>query len=180
MDITKMLAESGMLEQLAGQYGLNVGQVEEVVKMGIPKISKAINNNTSSREGMKSFIDAVNGHKNVDLDSMIRDIGKVDREDGDKILGHIFGNDRSATEAELSQAQGISAGSVSGILSILAPILMGMMGNKMGSRSSGFNTGDIFGSILGSRSGVGNILTSMLDKNNDGNVVDDILGKFFK
>lgn len=81
----------------------------------------------------------------------------------------------------LADKQGLSLDSVSGILKNLAPLLMGLFGRQAaGSRSNltGYGEGGFLESIFGGRSP--NFLQSFLDKDGDGDIMDDTLGRFFK
>lgn len=181
MDLTQLLQQKGSINEIANQFGLDARQVEDVINNSLPKISEAINQNTASQEGLKSFWNALNDHQNDDVEGMISDVNNVDTNDGDKILAHIFGEKKDAYVDEISQKQGISASNVGGIMKILAPILMGMLGKQTTNKSktdSGF--GNILDSFLGSGSSVTKMAKSFLDKNNDGNILDDIFGSIFK
>lgn len=182
MDFSEILKNAGALEQLASQFGLDNTQVESIINSAVPEISNGINKNTSSEEGLKSFWDALNDHKDAPVEDMLQDVEKVDTEDGGKILGHILGERTTEVEQNLSQAQGISAGAVGGILKFLAPLIMGMIGRQAVSKKPAVNPevgGGIIDSILGGDSPVSKMTKNMLDQNNDGSILDDLLGKLF-
>ncbi|HHV42619.1 MAG TPA: DUF937 domain-containing protein [Clostridiaceae bacterium] len=181
MDLSKLLAQSGLIEQLANQFNLGSDQVEKVVENGLPRISSAINENAASENGLNSFLKALTDHKDDDVKGMLQNVNKVDTEDGSKILGHIFGERKPAYEEELSQEQGISVSNVSGILSSLAPILMGLMGSqlKKGGKSADLGLQNIIGSFLGDNSSVTKAASSFLDEDQGGNFFKDLLGKIF-
>lgn len=180
MNITDLLRNSGALGQLASQYNLGDNQVEDVVKSVLPEFSKNINRNTANPDGLKSFMDAINDHKNDPVDDMLNNIRNVDSNDGDKILGHIFGNDKQEVEKRVSKNQGIDIGSVSGILKNLAPLLMGLFGRQVANRSNltGSTGGGFLESFLGGDSPVAGGLQSMLDRDGDGDIMDDTLDRF--
>lgn len=178
MDITNLLKENGFLEKLASQYGLDSTQVEEVVSKGLPEITKSINANTSTENGLSSFMKALQDHKDDPVDEMLADPNKVDTTDGSNILSHILGDRKENLTNELSQVQGLSASSITGIFSSLAPILMGMLGKQAtGGSSAG---GGLLDSLLGSDSPVSKMGKSFLDKDKDGSFLDDLLGGIFK
>ena len=82
----------------------------------------------------------------------------------------------------LADKQGLSLDSVSGILKNLAPLLMGLFGRQAAdSRSNltGSGEGGFLESIFGG-GGLPNFLQSFLDKDGDGDIMDDTLGRFFK
>lgn len=192
MDLTELLSKGGLFEQLANQYDVDTNKVEGVVKNGLPKLSEAINKNASSEQGLESFMKALKDHKDDDVDTMLTDVNKVDAEDGEKILGHIFGEEKPAVEHEISQVAGINPQAVGGILKILAPILLGLLGNSALKAKKKPSTeeaevaeategglGGILDSFLGKDSNVTQMASSFLDKDKDGSIFDDVLGKLF-
>lgn len=181
MDLTQLLQENGSINKIASQFGIDSKQVEEVINSSLPKMSEAINQNTASQDGLKSFWDALNDHQNDDVEGMLTDVNKVDTNDGDKILGHLFGENKETYVEEISQKQGLSASSVGSIMKILAPILMGVLGEQATKKTSNDSgLGNILDSFLGSGSSVTKMAKSFLDKNNDGNILDDLFGSIFK
>lgn len=181
MEITELLKNSGALEQLSGQFGLDNGQVEEIVKGALPEITNSINENTSTEEGLKSFWDALNDHKDAPVEEMLTNLDKVDTEDGEKILGHILGDKQEALTESLSAKQGLSAASVGGVLKYLAPVLMAAIGKQaMKPAEKKGDNNDLLESMLGKDSSVTKMTKSFLDKNKDGSILDDLFGNFFK
>lgn len=80
----------------------------------------------------------------------------IDFSDGEKFLGHMFGDNRGAVEQRLGASGKAEAGLFSKLLPMLAPLVMswlaGRMKSKAGSASSGGGgggLGDILGGLLG-------------------------------
>ncbi len=178
MDILKMLKDSPAIEQIGEKLGLDTSSVDNVLKNSIPEIGKAITKNTSSEDGLSSFIGALKDHDSDDVDSMIKNIGNVDTEDGSKIISHILGGEQESILSGISNKTGVSSGGISSIWSMIAPILMGFLGKQSKSSGGGFDISSILSGVLGSPKG----LVGMLDKDNDGSVLDDLgdmAGKLF-
>lgn len=113
--------------------------------------------------------------------------------DGAGILGHILGGKQPAVEQGVARASGLDMGQVSQLLVLVAPMIMSALGKTKGSQ--GLDAGGL-ASMLGKESaglgggdaGVGGLLGSLLDKDDDGSVADDIaqmagrqiLGSLFK
>lgn len=198
MDIKELLRNNGTLEQLAQQFGLGDSEVENVLDRTIPEISRNIKENASTEDGLSSFLNALQDHKDAPVDEMLTDVNKVDTNDGEKILAHIFGNRKQNVEQEVSQKQGISSAAVGGLMKYLAPLLMGIIAKQLTSRKpqtqtqqndpyqtdnqagSGASGKSILDSILGTDSPVTKKAGSMFDKNGDGSFLDDLLGGLFK
>lgn len=112
--------------------------------------------------------------------------------DGGAILGHILGGKKTAVESGISQASGLDAKKVAALLPILAPLVMGALGKMK--KENNLDAGGLAG-MLGqekatlqqSSPALGGLM-GMLDADNDGSVMDDlvkmggkgILGKLFK
>ena len=98
--------------------------------------------------------------------------------DGAGILKHVLGNKRQNVEQYISKDAGLNSAAVGRILEMAAPIIMGYLGKKSG---GGLNTnviGDLLGSFLKTEKKQApqsqNVINQILDRDNDGNVMDDI------
>ena len=56
--------------------------------------------------------------------------------DGDKILGHVFGQARPRVEQQVQAASGLNSSMVTKLLPMLAPIVLGYLGKKMSGAGS--------------------------------------------
>jgi hypothetical protein len=107
---------------------------------------------------------------------------------GEAILGHVLGNRQNNVTNALSQQTGMNAGSIGQLLTMLAPIVMGALGKAQA--KSGFDPGALSGYLNGQRKqaqesspDMMGMLTSLLDADKDGSIMDDlgnIAGKLFK
>lgn len=93
---------------------------------------------------------------------------------------HILGGKQNSVESGLSQVSGLDSQSITKLLSILAPIVMGMLGRAQ--RQQGLDAGGLSEMLTGERKraqsrnpDVGGILGNLLDTNNDGQVIDDVV-----
>jgi hypothetical protein len=83
-------------------------------------------------------------------------------------------------ESGLSQVSGLDSGTIAKLLPILAPIVMGMLGRVQ--RQRGFDAGGLSEMLTGERKraqsrnpDLGGLLGNLLDTDNDGEVVDDVV-----
>ena len=106
----------------------------------------------------------------------------MDTQDGAKILGHVLGNRSSGVERKLSAQTGLQPNQVNGVLTQLAPLVMGMLGQQKAQQGiSSDGIGMLLGGLLGNSDMLG-MVTSLLDSDKDGDVMDDVsklLGGFF-
>jgi hypothetical protein len=107
--------------------------------------------------------------------------------DGDGILGHVFGNNRTAVEQGIAQKSGVSLSKIGPLLAIVAPIVMAYLGKEKRQTNTGAGgLGDLLGGLLGGATqqrsttggGLMDMLGGILDKDGDGNPLDDLLGGF--
>lgn len=91
---------------------------------------------------------------NTVLDSLKQMLGKEGNA-GAELLSKLKGGEQSTLQA-ISEKTGISLDNVSQIFQNLTPMISNFFGGKGGN--------------------IGDMLTSFLDKNKDGNVMDDIMG----
>ena len=84
----------------------------------------------------------------------------------------------------MSPSAGNSSGNASSLLSTLAPIVMAFLGKEKKQANTGAGgLGDLLGGLLGAQQGTSgggimDLLGDVLDKDGDGNPLNDILGGF--
>ncbi|MDW7739102.1 MAG: DUF937 domain-containing protein [Bacillota bacterium] len=109
----------------------------------------------------------------------------VDTKDGAKMLQHIFSGNNDRVQNNLARQTGMKKDQVSGVLTQLAPLLIGALGQqKKEQKLDESGISGLLNGLMGQGdSGVMGLVTNMLDKDQDGSIVDDIggmLGNFFK
>ena len=105
-------------------------------------------------------------------------------QDGTGILGHILGGRQEAAAQAVSQQSGLSMVSVMKLLPILAPIVMQVLGKMRAENNLGAaQLPQVLGGAAqqsAQHSGMSGILSSVLDRDGDGSMMDDILGMAMK
>lgn len=66
---------------------------------------------------------------------------------GDKILGHVLGGDRSAATNDVARASGVDANTVAALLPVLAPVVMSALGTTK--KENGLDAGGLAGFLQG-------------------------------
>lgn len=184
---------SGVVSELARQLGVNEDQARAAAGSLIPALTRGIKNNASSDAGLSSLVEALQGgshHNYFDNPSSLGQASAI--QDGNSILGHIFGSkdvSRNIANHGANQA-GLSSTLMKKALPILAPLVMSALSKKLLGRGSssggggifgGGNTrnADIFGSGIAANKNRG-MLESFLDADKDGSMWDDLLGMAVK
>lgn len=160
MDITDMLATDGgsrALAALSRKFNLTPEQTRAAIDELAPAVMSGIRGETASPEGLQGLLGAlVKGDHGRYLDG--DENGMV--EDGNGILGHIFGSKdvSRGVAAQAAQETGLGGDTMKQMLPMVASLVMGalgknLMGDQAATRGGGLN--DILGQVLGASGGSG-------------------------
>jgi hypothetical protein len=158
-----------------------------VLTQAMPLILGAMQRNAKTPEGAASLNQALESpkHKGGDVLGMLGGIfgdgaGSPEEleNEGAGILNHVLGNKQPQIESAISQSSGLDMQSVSQIIKIAAPIVMGYLSQqKEGSNTDSSSIAGLLGSVMGSSEGsTSSMITSLLDSDGDGSMVDDVAG----
>lgn len=194
MDLQQLLG--GALGQqatqlISQQLGLDANQAQSAVNLALPTILNALNKNASTEDGAAALTNAIaNDHNGAGLTDISSLAQNALGGEGASILKHILGGAEQNVATAVSQNAGIGGGQASQVLQILAPIVLNALGNQSQQQGGGINISTIAGilsNVVGNQQQQApqhqDLISKLLDRNNDGNVVDDvvgILGNLFK
>jgi hypothetical protein len=196
MDMMDMLRASGGLDAISNQLGIPPALAEAGAGALLPAIVGGFQKQSDAagggEGGLGSLIGMLGGLGGAGLADNVLGPQETDVNKGNDILGQIFGSkDVSRTVAGHAAGQtGIDPELLKKMLPILAMLVGGYLSSRGGGQGEGQGggAGGILGSILGSvlgggqqaapASGGGMLggLGSLIDMNNDGNPLDDIIG----
>lgn len=187
LDVLMQAQGGNAASQLGQQFGLNGTQTRSALEALLPSLSGALAQNAQAPGGLDALLGALQGgghSRYVDNPQSLGEPGTV--EDGNNILGHLFGSKEvSRSVASQAAAQtGIGAELLKKMLPLVAAMVMGGLAKRSagGAAGAGLNPGGFGG--LGQAGapaqagggGLLDMLTPMLDRNKDGSAMDDILG----
>ena len=161
-----------LVRQMANNFQLDEGQTRSAMGALIPALSRGIDREASSAQGLEDLVGALgrgNHRQYLDDPTSLGQAGAV--VDGNGILGHLFGSKEVSREVASRAAQ--SSGVDSGILKKMLPLLASAAMGAMAKQGFGNDASRLAG---GQDSGIGGLLTSFLDADKDGSAMDDILG----
>jgi len=175
MDLLKSAGGADGIGELAGAVGLGSSDASKLVGALGPALLSGLQKNTADDSGLAGLRKALQsgGHdRYVDNPQLLRE--EATRNDGNKILGHLFGSKDVSRNvaAHAAQETGLDAGIIKKALPLLATLAMGAMnkksagGRELGSSRDKGGLGPL-GDLLGGGDGFG---------------LDDVLGlakKFF-
>lgn len=208
MKILEMVMANGtVVETVARQFNLSPNDAQNAIKHMMPALTRGVQRNIQQEGGLESLLGALakgQHQRYVEDPSVLAKEETV--QDGNAILGHILGSkDVSRNVAgHAAQQTGLDFGLLKKMLPVVATVLMGSLSKQ--TRETGIleqAAGGLFGGggggglggLLGGLSQmmgggrqqqqsnpIGDMLGSFLDADNDGSMMDDLLGmakKFF-
>ena len=179
--------------QISQQVGAEPSAVNSAIAAALPSILGSLANNASTTAGAERLDNALtNDHDGSLLDNLGSLGGMIfDQQtptprqaDAGGILGHILGTDQGTVAQEASNKSGLPVGQVAQILMMLAPIVMAYLGRQKQEQGVGADgLGGLIGGLLGGSQStggsMGDIASSVLDRDHDGSSLDDIASMAF-
>lgn len=153
--VDDILAEIPM-DQLAGRLGVDEGTAQQAARQALPALLGGMQANAQDPAGAQSLADALGQHSPALAQGGVN-LDDVDAGDGDKIVGHVFGDQRAEVVNRLGATEGGGGQSLlTKLLPMLAPIVMSYLAGQLGGRSttsaaatSDGGMGDLLGGLLG-------------------------------
>lgn len=149
---TILSAQGGSgVRQMADRVGLDQGQAQSAIEALLPMLAGAVNRNAQQPGGLEGLLGALSdGHhqRYIDDPSTLQDESTI--QDGNAILGHLFGDREVSRQAAVraSAQTGIGADVLRKMLPMLAAMLMGGL-------SKGASQGGLFGLPSAGQGGLG-------------------------
>jgi hypothetical protein len=194
MQITDLLAQTGGLQSVARELGIDEARAASGAEALLPAILGGFKRQAQSQPaevgGLGDLLGQLGGGGLLD---QVLAPEPTDVRQGNDVLGQIFGSkDVSRTVAQSAAAQsGLDAGLLKKMLPLLAMLVAGTMAKQQAGEpgapsAAGGGLGGLLGGLLGGGQpaaggaslpggGATGGLGGMLDLNGDGNALDDIL-----
>ncbi len=180
------------MADLAGQVGSDQATTESAVRRLVPALLGGLHANAEDPAGAASLSGAIENHSGDLVDGGV-DLQQVDTQDGQQIVGNIFGGHTDQVVSTLggSLGGGGQSGLVQKLLPILAPIVLSYLAQRMSGgaqQGQGGGLADVLGGMLGggqhqgqgqqSGGGLGDLLGGLLGGQQSGSSggVGDLLG----
>ncbi|MEX0790905.1 MAG: DUF937 domain-containing protein [Actinomycetota bacterium] len=169
-----MAGIEGLMKELpigdiARRLGVDEATARQAINQALPTLVGGLQANAQDPAGERSIAQALSQHDPNLVEGGVN-LNDVDESDGEKIVGHVFGNNKQQVVQTLG---GLPAGGGKALqeklLPILAPIVLSYLAKQFG-KSGGKGAGaigDILGDILGGGGGAGS---------KGGGDIGDILG----
>jgi len=185
LDMLQQRLGGEAVNQISNKLGTDPASTRTAIAAALPMLVGALARNAQDPGKAGALANALGRHDGSVLDDVAGYLGRGDTGDGDGILGHVLGGKKETVQTGLGQAAGLDPAKAGTLLAMLAPLVMGALGKAQ--REKGLDTGGLAG-MLGSEQqratdaapGVMGMLTSFLDRDHDGSVLDDIGGMLGK
>ncbi|GAA5161875.1 DUF937 domain-containing protein [Ornithinimicrobium tianjinense] len=123
-------------DEIARTLGTDEATATQAVQAALPALLGGLAANSESDEGARSLLEALGQHENGLADQVSLDA--VDTTDGEKIVGHVFGNNIDGIANQLGGLGGAqTSGLVRRLLPILAPIVLSWLAKQMTGAGAG-------------------------------------------
>ena len=166
LDMLMNAGGGGAVQRVGQQFGLSEEQTGSALGELVPALMAGLQRNTSQQGGMDGLLGALSrGNHAQYLDSPELLEQDATREDGNSILGHIFGSKdvSRAVAGRAAEQTGIGTDILKKMLPVVATMVMaGLSKQNAAAPAQG--------------SGAGNLLSSLFDQNRSGSVADEVAG----
>ena len=185
LDMLQQRLGGDAVNQISSKLGTDPATTQTAIAAALPMLVGALARNAQDPGKAGALANALGRHDGSVLDDVAGYLGRGDTGDGDGILGHVLGGRKETVQTGLGQAAGLDPAKAGTLLAMLAPLVMGALGKAQ--REKGLDTGGLAG-MLGNEQqraadaapGVMGMLSSFLDRDHDGSVMDDIGGMLGK
>lgn len=187
-----MAGIEGLMKELpigdiAQRLGVDEATAKQAIDQALPTLFGGLKANAQDPAGERSIAEAVSQHPPSLVEGGVN-LSDVDESDGEKIVSHVFGDNKQQVVQTLGGLpKGGGKALQEKLLPILAPIVLSYLAKQLGGRGGkgAGGLGGVLGDILGSAAGggkgggVGDILGDLLGgggAKGKGGGIGDILG----
>ena len=172
----------GDLSHIGQQIGADEQATRSALSAAMPLLISALANNASKPDGAQSLHQAlVEDHDGSILNNTSGFLSNPQAANGAGILGHILGGQQPVVPQGLAQNTGLDSGQIGQLLQIAAPLLMGALGQQQ--QQQGLDANGLSAFLGGqqqaaqqSNPDMMSLLNSLLDTNQSGSALDQVLG----
>lgn len=189
MDITSLigtLLSSDSITGVSKTTKASSNDVQSILAAALPALLSGAQAQAEDKNTAASFTKALATHGKKDTSDLSSFLGKVDMDDGSKIINHLLGSDSKALDSIATQS-GVSVKTVTKVLSAAAPLLMSLMGQKDNDDDDDNALGNIAAALI-KNADVGNLVGALLGggsgsskkSNSTADLIGGLLGSLLK
>lgn len=172
LDVIMNARDGAAVRQLGSQVGLGEEQTASALSALLPALAAGFQQNLQKPEGVAGLVAALaSGNHQRYIEKPAALAGEAAVAEGNGILGHVFGSkDVSRAVASRAAAQsGLGPDVMKRLLPLAADLVMGALAQQQKAGGGPAATPVAGGGLTG-------MLTSLIDQDRDGSIVDDLGG----
>lgn len=188
-DVLGQLTQGDGLKRLSAQLGIDEDALGKGVAAAMPLLVSALAQQASSPAGAQALHGALTrDHDGSLLDDPKGALAGASTTDGGRILGHMLGDRQTMAETALAKTSGMEPQAAGQLLATLAPVVMGALGRIQ--QQHGLDAEGLANRLRQEEQKAQqtapdwmNLATRLLDRNQDGSILDDVggfVGKLFE
>ena len=131
--------------QIAQQLGVDEQTAEAAARHALPALLLGMDANAKDPGGAASLEQAIGQHDPSLIEGGVN-LGDVDTTDGEKIVGHVFGDNSDQVMHAIGGSSGAGGNVMAKLLPILAPIVLSYLAKRVS--GSGGGLGGLLGQVL--------------------------------
>jgi hypothetical protein len=170
--IDMIINNPAIAKSIAKQVGIDVGDAGSIIGKLAPILMGGAKSNLNSEKDSAGLIKHIESSNYADIFNKPEEhVNNGNFKDmGNDILAELTGSKENSREVakHVEQETGISSSIIKNVLPMLAPMIIGALTNKS---APSLETQSSSGT-----SGITDILTNLIDQDNDGSAIDDIMG----
>ncbi len=130
LKLTSTLLGSDSIEGLSKRTDVSGTDVNKVLAAALPALLGGAKEQAKGTDTTESFANALSQHAKADTKDLAGFFGKVDLQDGAKIIGHLLGAQKEEVTQSVAEQAGVSGDKTAMILSAAGPLLMSLLGQQ--------------------------------------------------
>lgn len=162
------------IDEIAKKIGVDPAIAKAAVAVAVPAIVGGLAANAKDAGGAKSLETALDKHANTSTD-----INSIDTADGQKIVNHVFGNQKQdvvAAAADKAATPGVDMGAiVAQVLPIIAPIVLAFLAQQL-TKGNATSTAATPAAAAPASGGIGDILGALVSNPQTQSAIGGLLG----
>lgn len=189
IDLIKGQLTDSVMDQISGKLGADRQQTDVATDNILATLIEGLANNTQDEKSAAGLANALEKDHDGSLLDNLHDLidGKAQQTNpraanGAGILKHILGGNQSNIVDVISGLSGLGASKTGNLMTMLAPVVLQMLGKQK--RQQNLDTGGLANILAGTLNQTrqtqggasGGLLKSLLDRDGDGSIVDDVAG----
>lgn len=183
LDLLNTDKGSEFISKAMDKTGESNDTITTTLGLALPVLIGAMKKNIQDEKGARELNSALNDpkHGKKFLDNLNHKNPSAITAEGGKILGHVLGSNQENLNKTVAAKLGVKESSISDIIKMAAPLLMSVLANqKKEEKVEIAGLDKLMESVLGSSDKFdSSLISTFLDKNKDGSVIDDISGMIF-